>query len=105
MAVTLTVPQLAYSLRVVADTTTTIEEPLLSVLTGLLAASVRMVLDYAPNTPDDIANEAVKRLAGYLYDIPPGSTGRGVANPIGASGAQALIGPYRVRRAYALGEG
>lgn len=104
MAVTLTVQQLSYQLRLVADTTDTVEEPQLSVLTGLLDTATALVNRYAPHAPDAVHNEAATRLAGFLYDVPPGQAGR-MQNPIRDSGAMALLSSYRIQRAHALEEG
>ena len=103
MAVTLTVNELGYAIRLVADTTETIEAPILGVLTDLLATSTQLVTDYAPMAPDSIHNEAARRLAGFLYDAPPSGSGGRWSNPMAQSGAQALLSSYRVRRATALG--
>lgn len=101
MAVTLTVQQLAHRLRLIADPAEMVEEPQLTVLTGLLTAATALVVQYAPNAPDAIQNEGATRLAGYLYDVPPGQAGRS-QNPIRDSGAMAILSSYRVQRAYAL---
>lgn len=101
MAVTLTAQQLAYRLRLVADTDTDLAEPQLSVVNAVLSAATALVLEYAPTAPDAIHNEAATRLAGFLYDAPPGASTR-FQNAMQQSGAVALLGSYRVRRAAAL---
>lgn len=101
MAVTLLVQQLAYALRLAADVTDTIEEPQLTVLNGLLASATALVQQYAVRAPDAIHNEAAIRLAGFLYDVPPGANRRQL-NPMRDSGAVALLSSYRVQRAVAL---
>jgi len=100
MAVTLTTQQLAYRMRLTADTETALEEPQLSVVKGVLAAATELVVRYAPGAPDDIHNEAATRLAGFLYDTPPGS--RQWQNPMQQSGATAILSVWRVQRATAL---
>ena len=95
MAVTLTIAQLATALRVGTST----EEA--EILTRLLAASTETVGLYAPSAPDAIANEAVVRLAGYLYDQ-PNVGGRGTTNALRNSGATALLAQWRVQRATLL---
>ncbi|MDE2843943.1 MAG: hypothetical protein OXN21_11240 [Chloroflexota bacterium] len=101
MAVTLTVAELAYDLRLVADTTATIEEPLLGVLTRTLAAATALVTAYAADAPDAIANSAALRVGTYLYDTPAGFSNRS-QHPLRDSGAMALLAPYRSRRAVAI---
>lgn len=103
MAVTLTVPQLAYALRLQADTTTDVEEPINGVLAGLLSAATELVIAYAPTAPDAIHNEAVTRVSGYLYDVPPGANRRDM-NPMRDSGAMPLLARYHVQRATSLAE-
>ena len=101
MAVTLTVQQLAYGLRLIADTTDTVEEPMLAVLTRTLGAATELVQDYASAAPESVQNEATLRLAGYLYDTPPSIAGAS-QHPLRDSGALALLSTYRVRRAVKL---
>ena len=103
MAVTLTVPQLAYALRLQADTTTDVEEPINGVLAGLLSAATELVIAYAPTAPDAVHNEATTRVAGYLYDVPPGANRRDM-NPMRDSGAMPLLARYHVQRATSLAE-
>ena len=43
-------------------------------------------------------NEAVIRVGGFLFDSPPGASMR-FANPLGDSGAQALLARFRIVRA------
>ena len=103
MAVTVTAQQLAYRMRLTADVDTALTEPQLTVVTGILAAASALVLKYAATAPDAVHNEAVTRLAGYLYDVPPGS-GR-AANAMRDSGAMALLSSYHVQRAVPLDDG
>ena len=102
MAVTLTVQQLAYGLRLVADTAQVIEEPQLGVLTRTLAAATALVVGVADLAPDAVQNEATLRLASFLYDTPPGGS-QYVQNPLRHSGAMALLASYRTRRVTAIG--
>ena len=82
----------------------------------LLAVVTEMVGHHAPDAPDVVQNEAALRLAGWLADSPtagqraenvgdvstsyatPGRT-----SPMLASGAGALLAPYRQHRAGAIG--
>lgn len=98
MAVTITDDALANALRL-GDGTTALDTALAGVLTGVKAAAVAMVEKYAPDAPEAVQNEATVRLAAYLYDT---REGRGVVNPLASSGAQAMLAPYRVKRARSL---
>ncbi len=104
MAVTLTARQLAYRMRLVADTSTALEEPQLGVVTAILAAATALVVRYAPLAPDSIHNEGATRLAGFLYDTPP-SGSRQWQNPMIQSGATAVLSSYRIQRATPIGGG
>lgn len=103
MAVTLTTQKLAYRMRLVADTETALAEPQLSVVNAILDAATALVQRYAPNAPSAIMDEAVSRLAGFMYDTPP-SGSRQWQNPMQQSGATALLSGYRVQRATALSD-
>ena len=104
MAVTLTAQDLAYRMRLSADTDTALEEPQLGVVSGVLGAATALVVKYAPGAPDAVHNEAATRLAGFLYDTPPGGS-RQWQNPMQQSGATAVLSAYRVQRAVALTDG
>lgn len=78
-----------------ADTTATVNR--------LLATTKEMVTREAPLAPESIRDEARIRLAGWLYDAPPVAFS-GVRSALSASGAGALLAPYRKRRAGVLGE-
>ena len=56
-----------------------------------------MVRKFAPDAPAAIADEAVVRLACYLFDV-PASDVKFTQSPMRHSGAGALLSPYRVRR-------
>ena len=100
MAVTISVIELAASLRL-GDGVANVAEPQLSVLNRILAAASAMVVAYAPSAPDAVHDEATSRLAGYLYDAPPGFSTR-MSNPLQDSGAQALLARFRILRATPL---
>ena len=97
MAVTLTAIQLAAAMRI-GDGVTALVEPQASVISRILASATALVESYAPNAPESIQNEAAIRVGGYLYDSPPGASMR-FANPLGDSGAQALLARFRIVRA------
>ena len=100
MAVTVTALALAAAMRI-GDGSTALEEPTATVVNRVLAAATEMVTDYAPDAPDAMHDEAVVRLAGFLFDAPPGASQR-YTNPFHDSGAQSLLARYRVVRAHKL---
>ncbi|MYC99169.1 MAG: hypothetical protein F4X13_07860 [Gammaproteobacteria bacterium] len=102
MAVTRTLVQLAGDLRLGDGTTAPTGAH--AVVLGRIDATARaLVLAYAPNAPDAIHNEAYVRLAGWLYDADPTGANPGGRSPLRASGAAAILGPYKVRRAGLIG--
>ena len=93
MAVTLTAAQLAAAIRL-GDTTEETAEA-----TRLLAYATEAVTKHAPDAPDAVHDEAVIRLAGYLFDQPTASRNLAYADSFRNSGAAAILLPYRVHRA------
>ena len=93
MAVTITVSALRDALRIGETAEETAE------VTRLLAYATEAVERYAPDAPDVVQNEAVIRLAGYIYDSPNTSARTGYANALSNSGAADMLFPYRVHRA------
>ena len=87
--VTLTVAQLAAALRVGDSAEETAE------VTRLLAYATEAVTKQAPAAPDVVQNEAVVRLAGYLFDQPLASRASAYANAMRHSGAARILLPYR----------
>ena len=76
----ISVRNLAIAMRLHGDTATDPAEPLYSVLTGLRASAVELVQSQPlPSLPVAIANEAVIRIASYLFAIPAGAPGPGFA--------------------------
>lgn len=80
--------------------------------TELATVAAALVDRYAPDAPVSVANEAAVRCAGWLRDSEPAFEsvsldGDSVSyrpphgSPLRASGAQAMLSPYRVRRARA----
>ena len=88
MAITLSVAQLAAALRL-GDTAEETAEA-----TRLLAYATAAVFKHAPEAPDVIQNEAVVRLAGYLFDQPTASRGDAYANAMRNSGAGRMLLPW-----------
>ena len=67
-------------------------------VTRLRNFAVAFVNRYAPNAPETIRDEAAIRLAAYHFDQPNASGQSRHANAFLSSGAQAILGPYKVRR-------
>ena len=94
MPVTITRAQLAVELRLAPTSTTTLTVDESFTVDRLLGATTAQVELYAPDAPDDVLNECVVRLAGWMHDSPPG---RAHADGMGLSGAKALLAPYHQR--------
>ena len=92
MAVTITVAELQAALRL-GDTA---EET--AQATRLLSYATEAVTKHAPNAPEVVQNEAVVRLAGYMFDQPFAGGGR-FTQSLRNSGAAAILLPYRAHRA------
>ena len=93
MAVAISAKDLAVALRLGSSA----EE--LAQVTRLLAYATEAVEKHSPLAPEAAANEAVIRIAGYLYDAPTSSRGAGYAAVLRNSGAAGMLLPYRVHRA------
>ena len=94
MAVTITVDELRVALRLQSS------DAEIAQATRLLAYATAAVEKHVPeNLPDAIANEAVIRLSGYLFDQPNAGRGSTYANALRNSGAAAILLPYRIHRA------
>ena len=80
----------------------------------LLPVASRLVEQYAPDAPEEIQNEAVIRVAGWLGQTPAGSLTRVQTGPreteyapgqkgaLRHSGAMSLLAPWKVRRGGAI---
>lgn len=97
MAVTLTVDALKTALRLEDTTEETAEA------TRLLAYCTEAVTRYLgaafADAPDVAVNEAVRRLAGYLFDMPNAGRGAAFADALRNSGTLQVLAPYRTHRA------
>ena len=93
MAVTITAANLSTAIRLGSSTEETEQA------TRLLEYAKSAVLAHAPEAPDSAHNEAVIRLAGYLFDQPNAARGPGYARALQNSGAAAILLPYRIVRA------
>ena len=98
MAVTLTVDQLRDGVRA-GDT-----QQETDVLTRLLAVATAMVEKHAPNAPEAVQNEAVVRVASYLFDQPNASARQAYSSAFRNSGARGLLLPWRVHGLGVVGE-
>ena len=92
MAVTILRAQLAARLRL-GRTQTELDET-----DQLLAYATEAVTRHAPDAPDVVMNEAVYRLAGYIYDRPFASADTRFSNAMRNSGAASALLPYRNHR-------
>ena len=90
--------QLAAALRL-GDGTTEPTDPVLGILTRLNAAAEALVEKQAPSAPADIKDEAIIRVAGYLYDQPTAAEGDRYAFAWRSSRAAGLVSPWVSRRA------
>jgi len=97
VAVTRTLAQLAADLRL-GDGDATPTGPLLVILQRVDATARTVVTRFAPDAPDAIHNEAYVRLSAWLYDADPTGASPGGPKGLLASGAGALLAPYRVQR-------
>lgn len=97
MAVTLTAAQLAEAIRLGSTPEETTQS------TRLLAVATAAVTKHAPDAPDVVQDEAVIRVAGYLFDMPQAGRGAGYADILRNSGALGILLPYRVHRAGSTG--
>ena len=93
MAITLGVAELLAALRLGDSAEETAE------VTRLLAYATEAVTKHAPTAPDVVHDEAVRRLAGFLFDQPETSRGDAYANALRSSGAARMLLGYRIHRA------
>ena len=93
MAVTITRADLAARIRL-GRTPTELNEA-----DQILAYATEAVTRHAPNAPDVIHDEAVFRMAGYIYDRPFASADTRFSNVLRNSGAASALLPYRMHGA------
>ena len=104
MAVTITVGALKTALRL-EDTTEENAEA-----ARLLAYCTEAVTRYLgaaafADAPDVAVDEGVRRLAGYLFDMPNAGRGAAFADALRNSGALQVLAPYRPHRAGVVSSG
>ena len=102
MAVTLTAAALAAAIRV-GDTAEETGQVVRLLAYSTEAVSKHLGTEYS-GTAEAIVNEAVIRLAGYLYDQPQAGRGVQFSEALRNSGAGAILLPYRLHRAGTLTE-
>ena len=101
MAVTITDIELAAALRL-GDGTTALEAPTAAIVGRLLGVGTAIVGEYVPELDNShVENEAVVRIAAFLYDNNP-ARNRRFADVLANSGAISILQPFRVQRAVAL---
>lgn len=93
--------ELAAALRA-GDGVSAVAQPLLGILTRLQSSATSIVEGYAPDAPDDVKDEAMIRLAGYLYDGPAAPSMSRYANSLVNSGAASLLSHWVQHRAGAV---
>ena len=93
-----TADMLTRALRAGTDTDTRAE------VTRLVSVAQALVETYlsGASAPEAVQDEAVIRLASYLFDQPTVSAGLPFANAGRNSGAWSLLAPYRVQRAASI---
>ena len=91
-SVSITVAELTAELRLNDTAEETAE------VTRLLAYATEAVTQHAPDASETAMNEAVRRLAGYLFDQPEAGRGMAYANALRSSGAARMLLPYRIHR-------
>lgn len=73
-------------------------EPVASILNRYMGIGEAYTELEAPLAPVLVRDEAVIRMAGYLYDSPPAAPGTGFSNAWRNSGAALLVSRWRVLR-------
>ena len=67
-------------------------------VTRLHAYCLEAVSQHAPTATETARNEACRRLAGHLYDMPEAARSDGYSNAMRSSGAARMLLPYRIHR-------
>lgn len=100
MAVTIPIADATIAIRA-ATSADDIPAEVTAVIKWLFPAASALVVDYAPQAPNDMHNAAVIRLTGWLYDADP--TDPAIGRALSVSGAAALLHRWRVHRAGVIG--
>ena len=96
-----TTADIAIELRLSVDGTD-LDTAQTTVLERLVSVAQALTDKYAEDAPDDVKDESVIRTAAYLFDVPAGSA-NAPQNAFVYSGAQSLLSPWRVQRAWTIG--
>lgn len=96
----LTAEKLATAMRLDEGAEST--EPLAGIVARLLEVGQEFVAKKAPEAPSGVRDEAVIRLAAYLYDQPHAGVRTNYATAWRSSGARDLVAPWRTRAAVAV---
>ena len=105
MAVTISVGELAAAMRLTEDINVSLVEPELGMVTRMLEVGTALVTEIAPLAPDAIANEAIVRMASYLWDAPTAAPGQQYSAAWRNSGAASLVSRWVTRRALKVTNG
>ena len=90
----LTTAQLAVALRIIGAETDDVPSGAASILVRQAAVARALVQAQAPGAPEDVQDEAVVRLVGFLFDQSPAMPRAN--NPMVASGAGSVLAPWHV---------
>ena len=97
-------PRLAVELRVAASVAEDLPEAIEVTLQTTLDYAKAEVESLAPNAPEAVKDQAVIRLAGYVYDAPSAPAGGGYSNALRNSGVLAMLARHRPLRAQPVGD-
>ena len=89
--------QLAAALRL-GDGVAEPSEPVRSILLRAIGVGEAFVEKQAPSAPADVKDEAVTRIAAFLYDMPTAAQGDRYAFAWRSSGAAGLVAPWTSKR-------
>lgn len=92
MAFTITNAELAVAIRAATDETS-VTAPVAKAISYIALSAKALIERYAPAAPEPINDQALIRLAGYLYDSDPTDPRAGA--PMIVSGAAPLLAPWR----------
>ena len=96
--------ELAIALRVLVDVNDPINSAQEMELERINTFATQVVEDRAPSAPDVYKNEAIIKLAGYIYDQPTSPGGTLWANAFRNCGAGTILASFIERRALVVGE-
>ena len=86
------------AMRLTADATADPPEPILGILTRLKGVATGLIDSRCADVPDDSRNEAIIRLAAYIYDMPTSPMGSGYVTAWHYSGCGAILAPWRAMK-------